>query len=143
MTARQRAWAPEDYEGAAAQCGREVLAVDRRRIDSGRPGTAPDHRRVRQPLPAHLVHFEDATDQGSLGAVATITSDDLADPSSEIAAVEFARDAKLHAQHLGVRADEKQEEALFAARAVGNGANALARLVDGAVSRPIARRMMR
>ncbi|MFI0900490.1 hypothetical protein [Streptomyces sp. NPDC020983] len=129
---------PDDYDGTGADYGREVLRnwIDDEQVDKVTDEYGNPHLRV-------LVHFEDAETRSSHDAVATITSDDLAEPSPEIAAVEAARDAKLYARRLDLIADARLEEALTQARAAGHGANALARLVDGAVSRPVALRMMR
>ncbi|MGW5353378.1 hypothetical protein ACWERV_23065 [Streptomyces sp. NPDC004031] len=133
---------PEEYDGTAAQYGREVLRnwIDDMRTDDPEAQIVDEYD---NPYLRVLVHFEDNPVLDTPSAAAVIGSDDLDTPSPEIAAVEAARDAKLYARHLDFRANEMLEEALPAANAAGHGANALARLVDGAVSRPIALRMMR
>ncbi|OEV10546.1 hypothetical protein [Streptomyces nanshensis] len=134
----------EEHAGTAAQYGREVL---KNWIDD--PGNWGDDAEPEitdeygSPYLRVVVHFGDDEERDSQYPVATIGADDLEEPPAEIAAVEAARDAKLHARHLDYLADERLEEALHAARAAGHGANALARMLEGAVSRPVALRMMR
>ncbi|NEC96241.1 hypothetical protein G3I57_13110 [Streptomyces albidoflavus] len=132
--------APEDHEGTAADYGRAVL---RNWIDDNSDDDTTDE--YGNPLLQVRVAFADDPDafasQSNLAA--TVASNELGEPSSEIAALEAARDSKLYAQLLDTLADEKLEEALTAARASGDrSANALAAFVYPAVSRPVALRMM-
>ncbi|MCG5121585.1 hypothetical protein ACRWOO_11405 [Streptomyces sp. NEAU-PBA10] len=132
--------APEDHEGTAADYGRAVL---RNWIDDNSDNNTTDE--YGNPLLQVRVAFADDPDafasQSNLAA--TVASDNLGEPSAEIAALEAARDSKLYAQLLDTLADEKLEEALTAARASGDrSANALAAFVYPAVSRPVALRMM-
>ncbi|MCK2145293.1 hypothetical protein ACPCK9_26555 [Streptomyces koyangensis] len=132
--------APEDHDGTAADYGRAVL---RNWINDNSDDDITDE--YGNPLLQVRVAFADDPDafasQSNLAA--TVASDDLGEPSAEIAALEAARDSKLYAQLLDTLADEKLEEALTAARASGDrSANALAAFVYPAVSRPVALRMM-
>ena len=136
--------APEDHEGTAADYGRAVLRnwIDDNSDDNSDDDTTDEYG---NPLLQVRVAFADDPDafasQSNLAA--TVASNELGEPSAEIAALEAARDSKLYAQLLDTLADEQLEEALTAARATGNrSANALAAFVYPAVSRPIALRMM-
>ncbi|MFJ4880072.1 hypothetical protein ACIP93_33360 [Streptomyces sp. NPDC088745] len=128
----------EEYEGTAAQYGRDVL---QNWIDDGNTtGDVLDE--YGNPLWQVVVHFGDDKERCPVTRVAVIGADELAQPAPEIAAVEAARDAKLRARHLDMVADGLLEDALSAARAAGHGANELARRAAPAVSRPVALRMM-
>lgn len=134
----------EEYEGTAAQYGRDVL---QNWIDD--PGNWEDGKDKKikdeydNPYLRVLVHFGDDEERDERDPVATIESNDLDEPTAEITAVEAARDAKLYAKHLARQADIQLEDALMVARAANHGANDLARLAYPAVSRPIALQMMR
>ncbi|MGP4114638.1 hypothetical protein ACTWP5_27480 [Streptomyces sp. 4N509B] len=129
----------EEYDGTAADYGREVLA---NYIDDNEIAATDDDG---NPLLRVLVAFadDDAPFASADNRAAVIEADDLKVPSPEIVAVEAARDDKLRASLLDRLADDALEGALSAARGAGHGANRLAELVYPAVSRPIALRMMR
>jgi hypothetical protein len=125
---------PEEYTGSAAQYGRDVLTnwTDDQETDTA---TTDEYG---NPLARVVVRFDSVN--GTVAA--TIGTDDLDEPPTELAAVEAARDAKLYTTHLDTLADNQAADALTQARAAGHGVNSLARLIAPAYSRPIARRMM-
>lgn len=127
----------EDYEGSATQYGRDVLTnwLD----DEAAEESGPALDEYGNPYRRVVIRFDDS--EGDIAA--TVEADDLDEPAIELAAVETARTAKLHARYLGTLADTQLEDALLAARIKGHGANELARLVAPALSRPVALRMMR
>ncbi|MFC7794607.1 hypothetical protein [Streptomyces cinereoruber] len=128
---------PEDYDGTAAQYGRDVL--DNWLTDERSEGFEEFVDEYGNPYRRVIVRFDD--EDGDIAAI--IGSDDLEEPPAELAAVEAARDAKLYARHLDSRADDQLANALNAARAKGHGANELFRRQAPALSRPVALRIMR
>ncbi|WP_275558507.1 hypothetical protein [Streptomyces sp. 5-6(2022)] len=133
----------EEYDGTAAQYGRDVLENwigDQVAFGDGEP--APTVDEYGNPYMRVIVRFSDEPDAHD-DRIAVVGSDELDAPPAELDAVDAARDAKLYAKYLDRLADDQLEEALSAARKAGHGANELARRVDGAVSRPIALAMMR
>ncbi|MGW0032140.1 hypothetical protein ACWDXD_20220 [Streptomyces sp. NPDC003314] len=128
---------PEDYDGTAAQYGREVL--DNWLTDERADGYEEFVDEHGNSLRRVIVRFDD--EDGDIAA--TIGSNNLDEPPTELAAVEAARDMKLYARHLDSRADDQLDEALNEARAKGYGANRLFRLQAPALSRPVALRLMR
>lgn len=128
----------EDWDGTAAAYGREVLR--KWFLGDRLPGfeeTAPTDEHG-NPTVRVRVFFAPYPDTGA----ALITSDDLAEPSAEIAAVEAAREGKLYVGLLDRLADEHLGEALTAARAAGHDVEKLADLAYPAALRPAALRMM-
>ena len=132
----------EEYDGTAAQYGRDVLEnwiTDQAAFGDGDP--APTVDEYGNPYLRVVVRFSDELDAHD-DRIAVVGSDELDMPPAELDAVDAARDAKLYAKYLDRLADDQLGEALKSARKTGHGANELARRVDPAVSRPIALRMM-
>ncbi|MFD8088633.1 hypothetical protein [Streptomyces malaysiensis] len=133
----------EEYDGTAAQYGRDVLEnwiTDQVAFADG--DAAPTVDEYGNPYLRVVVRFSDEPDAHD-DRIAIVGSDELDTPPAELDAVDAARDAKLYAKYLDRLADDQLEEALRAARETGHGANELARRVDGAISRPVALGMMR
>lgn len=131
----------EEYDGTAAQYGREVLENWINDVASAVEDPAPIIDEYGNPHIRLVVRFSDEPDEHD-DRIAVVGSDDLDAPPAELNDVDAARDAKLYARHLDRRADSQLEDALSAARKAGHGANELARRAAPAVSRPIALRMM-
>lgn len=129
----------EDYDGTAAEYGREVLAqwID----DNPDDATTDDDG---NPTLRVIIAFADGEDAFASDAnrAAVIEADGLEAPAPEIAAVEAARERKFYVALLDAQADDALTNALAAARAAGHGANRLAERAAPAVSRPVALRMM-
>ncbi|MFF8994062.1 hypothetical protein ACF09H_29875 [Streptomyces sp. NPDC014983] len=130
----------EEYDGTAADYGREVL--DNWITDNGDGGITDEYG---SPLLRVRVAFaEDPEPFGSdSDVVATVMCDQIERPADWLAALETARERKLYVRLLDVLADDALEGALRSARSAGPSANWLADFVYPAVSRPIALRMMR
>lgn len=130
----------EEYEGTAADYGREAL--DTWIADNSDGGATDEYG---SPLLRVRVAFaEDPEPFGSNSNIAaTVMCNQLDRPDGWLAALEAARERKLYVKLLDVLADDALEEALRVARPGAPSANWLADFVYPAVSRPIALRMMR
>lgn len=131
----------EEYDDTAAQYGRDVLKnwIIDQETDAGEPPTTVDE--YGNPYLRVVVRFSDEPDEHD-NKVAVVGSDELDTPPAELDAVDAAHDLKMYAKYLDRQADDQLEDTLRTARKKGRGANELARRVGGAVSRPVALRMM-
>lgn len=136
----------EEFDGTAAAYGREVLdnwVSDAASRDEDEADYTDEDGNARLRVRVAFAEDEEAFAGPAASDVAVIEVTDLATQvEPELAAVDAAREAVLHAGLLELLAHAQLGEALTEARRGGHGANALAERVAPAVSRPVALRMM-